>query len=287
MIYFVSKFHALCMAEKTFEIIPNVLYEVGKIDVPNFVVCGFKNEIPYAVNFEDCLEGRSSDFVKIVKYKANIYLFLYPHFPDETDCVNIMFKNTEYSVFAGKKLTIKIGDKLLCEHNVENLKFLRFEEFKSFGIFYFQGERNFVVIVKEEKVFCATYYDEINITQDELLLLCKANDLFSHGRVHCIKDEKYESYLVITKHKTEQVQNEFLAFAFMDCLVVENFKRCNEFFDESIKCEDCTKIKDFFPSFDEYFPLNNMVFVLMKNDTISGVVEFEISNSKIINIVNL
>ena len=132
----------------------------------------------------------------------------------------------------------------------------------------------------------ADYYDECNEGENEKIFMCKIGDILNHGLVFSLKGKETENYLVYLDNEELNLKNEFLPFVFLDCLKVGNYKYCNNLLCEEMKIENEKEIKDFFPQFDFYYPINNKQFILINKNTLTGIYDFEIENNKIVNIMS-
>jgi hypothetical protein len=167
---------------------------------------------------------------------------------------------------------------------VENLIYSHFEIKNDMCFIYFSGKRSFVTVIKEDEICFSNYYDECNISEDEMLFMCKLNDTLNHGLVFKIKGKETEKYLVYLDNEELNLKSEFLPFVFLDCLMAENYKYCKNLLCEEMQIDNEKKTKNFFNSFDFYYPINNHKFILINKNTLAGIYDFEIENNKISNI---
>ena len=196
----------------------------------------------------------------------------------------IVFKSKEIVVSLFEKLFISIDGVLICEEIVDNLIYSHFEIERDMCLIFFKGERNYLVVIKDDEVKFSNYYDECNISEKEKLFMCKLGDILNHGLVLSVKENDAETYLVYLDDEEMNLKQEFLPFVFLDCVKAGNYKYCNNLLCDEMKVENENEIKDFFSKFDFYYPLSKNSFALINKNTLAGIYAFEIENNKIVNI---
>ena len=75
-----------------------------------------------------------------------------------------------------------------------------------------------------------------------------------------------ENYLVYLDNYDLNLKEKFLPFVFLDCVLAGNFKYCNNLLCEDVKQEKDEDIKEFFPQFDWFYPLEDKTFALIKKN---------------------
>ncbi len=282
MMYLLSKFHCLVGDE---EILPNVFYGFEKkLNAPSKVI-GFNGEMPFLLNLGNSCVHNNPDIVEKLDLNSNTFVFLNKYTPQETYVFSLKVKNKQYFLSVGNKLTISSDNGIICDLEInKNIQFSSFEEIGERVAFYFEGKRKYVVIVSGEKLEYANYYDEVNFGDGEYLFMTRLQDCVNHGKVAKISDGKFEQYLIYLDDYEMKMKSEFVHLVFMDCLLVGNFKYCNELLDLGIKQKNEAKLKDFFEEFDDYIPFDRLVFLFKKN-TLAGVYEFIVNGLKIENII--
>ncbi len=259
-------------------ILPNVKYKIDNFKNESFIVFS-NNTLPFVFDFTP------NENVLVVKNGLDIFYFLIPtYFCNQTARIN--YKNKDLFINLGKDINLSYeGENILNLQNL-NLTYSHYEIIGDLCLLYFNGNRNYIIILKDTEILFCGYYDEYNFEQDEKYFMCKLYDSLNHGKVIHIKDKQFESYLVYLDDEELNLKDEFVACVFLDCVLVGNFKYCNELLSDNIKLEDPKKIKLFFEEFDFYYPINSCEFILIKKNTLAGIYKFEIENCKIINITN-
>lgn len=285
MRYIIPRFDCVLMGQnKNYNLCANVKYCVENVENLNFLIISNFNNIPYSVNF---LSLDENDKVVKVKHNNDEYLFLLEKPYPECELVQIKFLNNIVSVSLFTNLCIGVDGKILLEKEVKNIKYSSYEIVGELCIIYFKGKRNFVVVLKQTEVLCASFYDECNVENGEKYFMCKLKDSLNHGRVFHIKDKTFETYLVYLDDYDLNLKQIFIGNVFLDCALAENFKYCNQLFCNELKQKDEGKIKDFILEFDYYYPINESEFILLKKNTLAGIYKFEYSNNSISNIIQL
>ena len=280
MNYLVPLFDGLMVSKESYNINKNVKYEIENDKLAS-VIFSYENILPFVFD----LKKESKNVLK-VKVLADNYFFLFPQTCCNNFCFKLDLKGNEILINLSNSLLVSINGNVLLNKDVDSLTFYNYEMFGSLCLIYFSGKRNFLLVIKDKEVCFADYYDECNLQDNEKVFMCKLNDCLNHGRVFHIKDNTFESYLVYLDNEELNLKNDLVAFVFLDCLLAENFKYCNELLSTEIKLQEENKVKEFFPEFDYYYPVSNEEFILIKKNTLAGIYKFEIDNKSICNIVN-
>ena len=276
MNYLVSRFDCNI---NNMEIFKNVKYKLNE-NKCNYTIFGKTNEVPIVVNFSKY----HKNLLKI-DYGSNKYFMLLPTKICDVCFFKISHLNTNFYVTVSSKIIICTDKGNILEEEVENVTYSHYEVMGNILLIYFLGKRNYVVVIQNQEVKIAMFYDEFNQTETEKLFMCRLNDSLNHGRVVEVKNSSFKKYLVYLDDNNLNLQPRFLCFVFLDCLLAENFKYCNELLLEEIKQKEAENIKNFFPEFDFYFELETNVFALIKKDALAGIFNFETNNLKITNII--
>ena len=219
-------------------------------------------------------------------YNGDNYFLINPHIENQNFACSILYDKTIISIHISKNLKITINGKVY-EIDAQGINYLSYETFNKMILIYFSGERNFVVIIKGEQVTDYSYYDECNFDDKERYFMCRLHDSLNHGKVIHIFEEKVEKYLVYLDENDLCLKNEFVSCVFVDCLLVGNFKYCNNLLCESLKQKDENNIKNFFCEFDYVCYLEENVFATFKKNALAGIYKFEVNNLLISNIIEL
>lgn len=282
MIYLIPMFDCCVVAEDTFFLKANARYKIVEKGRNCGIVFGYKNEIPFLLD----LNHQSKNILK-VNNGVNCFYFLFPSYYSGFFTTKFSYHSKELIINLSNKLIITFDGVLICEQNVENLKYSHHEVNKNLCLIYFTGERNFVVVLKDGELCFANYYDECNDKKEEKYFMCKLNDSLNHGMVCYVKEDVCETYCVYLDNEELNLKQEFIPFVFLDCVKATNFKYCNELLGENLRMENEKQIKEFFPEFDYFYPLTKNTFMLAKKNTLAGIYNFEVENNHILNITNL
>ncbi|MBQ8615418.1 MAG: hypothetical protein IJ415_02510 [Clostridia bacterium] len=279
MNYLISTFDCVIFANKFFEIKENVKYKLTEKGHNKAMVFSNANTIPFILDLQNLCEE-----VLKVKYGFDTFYFLFPNYYFNFFSTIINFKNKLVNVSLSSKLIITIDGVLTCDETVKNLSYSHYEIMNDLCLIYFTGARDYVVILKGNELCFASYYDECNIKDNEKYFMCKLKDSLNHGKVCQIKDKEVSSYLVYLDDEDLNLKDVFLPIVFMDCVKAENYKYCNNLLSESLKMQDEKGIKNFFPTFDFCYPIDESKVILINKNTLAGIYAFEIQNNLIVNI---
>ena len=281
MNYLVSVFDCVLFGEKQIEIKANAKYKLSDLLQEELIVFPVSSGIPFLF----CLKRTSKNVLK-VKSGNDIYFFLFPNLNNESMVTEFNYGAKRVFVSVSNKINISINGELVCEKNVENLKYSHFEILGELCLIYFEGERNYLVVLKEKTLCFANYYDEYNLANNEKYFMTKLNDSLNHGLVCHIKDKKFDSYLVYLDDEDLCLKDEFIPFVFLDCVKAKNYLYANFLLSEELKLEETKQVAEFFPDFDWFYPIENNKFILINKNTLAGVFEFVVDNNKISNIIH-
>ena len=279
MNYLVSSFDGAMLCEKCFKIIKWVKYKIELDKVNDGIIFANGTSIPFVFS----LNAPSENVLK-VSHKHDNFYFLFQDFIPQYFHTKIKYKNKEIFLSVSNTINITIDGVLICEENVENIKFSHYETCENLCLIYFSGKRNYLIALQDDKVCFSSYYDECNVSENEKYFMCKLYDSLNHGTVFHIKEKEHSNYLVYLDDEELNLKQEFVPFVFLDCIKAGNFKYCNELLNENLKLEHVDDIKKFFPEFSFYYPINEKTFILINKNTLAGIYEFEIENNLIYNI---
>ncbi len=278
MKYLISSFACVLYADKIYTIQPNCKYCIERGDNTQYLVVGCNGESPFVFNF---CTGQN---VMKIEYNADEYYYLYG-LTNNTFVTTIKFNTHTVNLTINNKLYITIGGEKVCDEICDNIEYSHYEIRKNTLVIFFKGKRDYVVILRDKELMCASHYDEINMIDGELVFMCRCRDSLNHGKVFSLnKNNEYDSYLVYLNDNAVQTKDEFVPLVFLDAVRVGNYKYANKLLDDSIRLEDDKKLSDFFEDYDDYLVLDR-AYALIKKNTLVGIYQFEISNSKIINII--
>ena len=223
MNYLVPLFDCLLMSTENFQLNKNVKYEIENDKSPA-VIFSYGNILPFVFD----VKKESENYLKVTVYADNYY-FLFHKKCCNNFCFKISYKGKEILINLSGKLNISIDGKVVLDKVVDDLTFYNYEIVGDVCLIYFSGKRNFLVVIKDKEVCFANYYDEYNLKDGEKFFMCKLNDSLNHGKVCHIKDSTIETYLAYLDNEDLNLKSNFVGFVFLDCLLAENYKYCNEF----------------------------------------------------------
>ncbi len=276
MNYLVPMFDGVLFSQSAFELKTGGKYEVDFQD--DFSMVFPKASLPFPFS-----KASDNNVIKI-KFKGDCFHFLFCQSFAPVQVVKVKHKQKEILISLSNILSASIDGVLICEKNVENIKYSHFESRGDFCFVYFEGERNYLLVIKDEKEIFAGYYDECNTTEEEMFFMGKCFDCLNHGKVCHVKKNEAYTYLVYLDNEDLNLKTEFLAHVFLDCVKVGN-----SIYTQNLLSEDLrnAKASEFLPEFDWFYPLNENAFVLTNKNTLAGIFEFQIENNKICNIIAL
>ena len=264
----------------------NLFYQLDRFSDKNFLVFAEGCYPQYiSLNFDNNLTMNS--ILNVVKHGRDVYLFL--NFKKIVCPQFVQFKCGNLSINISISNTLNIcvdGENLIDEEIDFSLKYSHYEQVLEYTLLYFTGEKNYIVALKNKECVYNSFYDEVNVDQQNRTFLTRKKDALNHGIIFKIENKSHEKYTVYLDDNPLNMKSEFTHLIFLDCLLVSNFKYCNNLLAGDLKQKDEKNIKIFFKEFDYYIPFENIVFTFKKN-TLSGVYKFEIKNFEIENIINL
>ena len=272
-------FDCFVLNQECFNLKKGVKYEITNFE-PSLVFAN--NTIPFVLDLKNC----NQNILKVDCFKDKFF-FLIPTRYSPFFHTRIKHKNNEIEIQLSSKLFITINSELKCEKDVDNLTYSHYETIGELCLIYFSGIRNFLIVVKDSFVAYASHYDECNDQEKEKYFMAKLNDSLNHGRVYHIKDGEFSTYLAYLDNEELNLKSDFVPFVFLDCVLAENFKYCNRLLKEDLQVENEEDIKEFFPEFDFYYPLDEKTFMLANKNTLAGIFEFSVENNRISNITCL
>lgn len=280
MNYLVSAFECYLVGDEKYHILRNVKYRIDRTQNSTYIVYGINGELPYIFDFE------SHDNVLKIECNGDTYFYLSANCVDPFTTL-IKFESRMVNVTLGAKLSIVIDGEKVCDERVNYIEYSHFEIRRNYLVIYFKGKRDYVVIIRDKILLTASYYDEINIVDGELIFMMKCHDSLNHGKVYYLKKNyEYDSYLVYLDNNEMHLKDDFLPFVFLDAIMVGNLKYANKLLDASIQQEDEKNVQEFFIDFNNYIVMDN-AFALINKNTLAGIYTFEIDNNKISNIIQL
>ncbi|MBE5741126.1 MAG: hypothetical protein E7351_01150 [Clostridiales bacterium] len=276
MNYLISKFACSIYADEVYEkIYPYVKYEIsGRLS--HALVMG--GGLPFSF---DCDVQKN---VLKIEYKQDIYYFLFPYNVDSTRVVKISHSGKEILFSLSDKILLTISGDIVVDKYVDGVEYSHHEIQGKLCLIYFVGKRNFIIILEDDKLKYADYYDEYNESGEEKYFMTRLYDALNHGRVLHIKDKKYDDYLVYLDDEDMCLRDEFVGCVFLDCVRAKNFKYAKELLHENIKLDKAEDIGLFFPEFCEMYPVSESEFFLINKNALAGICIFDIQNKLIHNI---
>lgn len=231
------------------------------------------------------IDRENSRLINKISYKDVDYYFLDIR-SNNFFTTNFMYQNKIMSISISTEIVISHDGEILFRDNVDQLEYSHVEKLGEICLIYFVGRRNYLVAIKKEELLFASYFDEYNEENNEKYFMCKLHDAMNHGRVYHI-GKSFEKYLVYLDDEDMMAKVEFIGAVFLDCILAENNKYANRLLATDISQEDPNALKEFFPEFDDYYPLDDNEYLLMKKNTLAGIYKFEIIDNTISNIIEL
>ncbi len=285
MKYLVSKFPCTIVGRESRRLCENVKYGLKNVDDHFYMIFGDNGELPICINFDSPQNSNAQRGVLQFDYLSDNYTILFPQkvLPTSVNILKVL--NREIIITLSQELSIFVDSENLIKKSVSKLEFSHSETRADYCLLYFDGVRNFVVILKGKELCCADYYDEINIGDDEIYFMKRLKDSLNHGKVYLIKDKKFDSYLIYLDEEDMHLCSQLVMVVFLDALVAGNFEYCNQMLAEDIHQEDAINIQKFFPEFDDYQAIDSYNVALLRKNTLAGIFEFKIADNKIENII--
>lgn len=277
MNYLISRFACKMISEDDHAIYPNCRYLFDIEDLNRYIICDMDSGcFCKPLNYE----------IFHIDYSGNRY-YIMSKLEKQLFMTTIKYKNSTLNINISDRLYITSDGELILTQCVDGLQYSHFEMRQNYLFVYFKGVRDYVVIIKNKEVKIASYYDEINILENEIVFLCKCCDCISHGKVFGInKDGVYEDYLVYISDR--QIKDDsFIGLAFMDAIIVGNYKFANNLMSDSMRLDDAGQLTDFFCECDDYIVLEKNVYATINKNTLAGIYELIITDGKIDNIIHL
>ncbi len=284
MIYLVSKFPCLIVGKQTFVLQEDVKYCIEDIDDSYYFVSGLHGEQMFMVNFSK-IESSSLEYVRAINLGRDKYVFLLPLLNKQNQYLSLKLGGIEYQLNISSQLTITVdGDVLLTKNNVD-ISYSHSESVGDNAIIYFEGDRDFVIVMKQREVIYADFYDEINIEANERYFLTKRRDSLNHGTVCHVGEDKNEQYLVYLDDYELKMKHELELGVFLDCVKSGNNKYCEELLDKSIRPVESTAILEFFPKFSDYYLVDDKTAILFTDSKNAHTGKFAKINLSVVNIM--
>lgn len=278
MNYLVPMFDCEVYDEKIYGLKAKVKYKIS-CDASEKMIVFSNHSLPFIFSLND----ESEQIVK-VKHSSENFYFLFPNIIKNAFFTSFNFRNKKIDISLSGELSITIEGTKVLKEDVFDVSFSHYEVVGDLCLVYFVGARNYLVVIKEGVEF-ANYYDECNVNENEKYFMCRFYDSLNHGLVCHIKEKELKTYLVYLDDEELNLKSEFVCCVFLDCLKAGNFKYCNEMLCEELKLKDSKDIKEFFPQFDFFYPINEREFILLNKNTLAGIYKFETKDNLITNIV--
>lgn len=253
----------------------NVWYNcVGKLDECLFV-------------FENGAQAWLNDKAKkcSFNYSGNSYYILAPSYANKVYLTTIKYQNKQVQVAIGSNLCVTIDGELLLDKQVGNIEYIQHQLINNHLIIYFTGDRAFFIIIKDNKLLAADFYDELNCEKEDVFFLKRLHDSINHGKVFCITSKGFDEYLVYLDNYDLNLKEELLPAIMLDLVRAKNYVYAKSLLKNEMQPKQAEDIGKFFLDYDDYLPITNTEFCLLKNDTFVGIVKFEIVDNKIKNIL--
>ena len=279
MNYLLTRFECVIFNHEMLKLEKNVKYVLGDYD--GFLVCGINGESPFYFS----LELNQKNVLKIQR-NNNRYFIINSIDYGVKKCFNMTFQKYNVSISYGDYLEIVIDGNIKYSKYAPGIDYVGYEDVGDMRLIHFGGKRNFLLVIEKDNVVAGDFYDECNISNEEKFFMCRCNDSLNHGKVIHIIDKKVDNYLVYLDDNDLCLKDKFVAHVFLDCIVAGNFKYCNNLLSKELKQEAAEDIKNFFPNFDWFYPIEENCFILTNKNTLAGIYKFDIKDNLIENITS-
>lgn len=285
MIYLIAKSDNYIANENFVKIESGAKYIVSDINNEFTQIIDAKSGKSFSVNFYDLIYNScSNNYVKAIRFKNDIYCIVDFHDDIYSLCINT-FEHVLYTEISNF-IFINYQDSIEKIKLKNKIRFSHIEYFEKIAVLFFEGEKNFVVIVDENKILYCGYYSEINLKDNILTILHRVHDSINHGVVIKIEKGKFDSYLVYLDDFDLNLKSKFCLNVFLDCVLVGNYNYIENLLEESL-LEQIDNLKKFFDDVLDYYPLDETHCVVMKKDATMDIFEFSVIDNKISNITIL
>ncbi|MBR2969832.1 MAG: hypothetical protein IKC49_02130 [Clostridia bacterium] len=227
----------------------------------------------------------NSRLIHKIAYNHQVY-YLLDIVDNEYFATSIMWQNKIMSITLSRELIIFIDGEVCHREEVKNIQYSHYEKIGDICLIFFEGERNYFIAIKKTEILYASYFDEYNEDQGDRYFMCRLYDSLNHGRVFHI-GKTVENYLVYLDDQELCLKSEFVGAVFLDCILAGNYKYANILLIEDIRQNEVDTLKEFFSPFDNYYPLEENTYILMKKNTLAGIYKFELIDRSISNIIEL
>lgn len=226
-----------------------------------------------------------NSFVEKIKIKSDEYYLINSEFNNFDGFFMFKYNGKQVVVSIFNNLIIAIEGETVVNEMVTGIKYSHFEIKNQMCFIYFCGERNYVVVLNGGNKEFASYYDEVNIKNDEIYFMCRLHDSLNHGRVFHINNKKVENYLVYLDDFDLNLKPDFVGCVFLDCVLAGNLKYANNLLCVDLKQNEAVNISKFFNEFDNYIVVDKNNFILLNKNTLAGIYSFELKDCEIANII--
>ncbi len=217
-------------------------------------------------------------------YKGDNYYILNPIFNNKVYLTTVKYQNKQVQLAVGSNLCLTLDGELLYDKPISGIEYKQYEIINNHLVIYFSGKKSFFVIIKDNKLLVADFYDELNINKEEIFFLKRLHDSLNHGKVFCITSKGYDEYLVYLDDYDLSLKEELTPAVMLDLVRAKNYAYANSLLKEDLRPKQAEDIGRFFLDFDDYLPLSATEFCLIKNDAYIGIVKLETFEGKISNI---
>ena len=215
-----SKFPAMILAEERYVLQSDVLYTIEQGPAGMTQIIDIESGQSRFIDLTRTDSSYLQDCLMTFHYRGDDYIFLYPFSSRESVVSLAKCFNKDLLISLSRELVLSYEGNEIFRQEVRPLEYSTREELGEYCILYFEGERKFAVILQSDIVLMADYYDEINIDGKERFFMTRIRDEFTHGKVCCIKDGKFDLYLISLDEVRMNADRKRVVLAFRDALKV-------------------------------------------------------------------
>lgn len=259
-------------------------YILEEIDNKEHLLISKDSGEVFCLNFYEVIyKNKKYSFVENLKVDKDNYIVVSLSKDYLTHNFQLEVFKKNLSVFITDKISINFNNEILNIEKENNVLFSCIEYFGKIAIVFFEGERNFAIVIKEDEILFSNYYDEINIGKENCTLMSKHKDSLNHGTVVNIEKDQFESYLVYLDNYDLNLKSQFCICVFLDCILSGNFVYIKNLLNENLKNEQ-DSLKEFLVDIKEFYPIEPTKSFVIKKDARLDILEFDIDNLQIQNI---
>ncbi len=154
---------------------------------------------------------------------------------------------------------------------------------KSIENFLVISTSNFLVVYNPKTKFLKTYKGTSFELKNKEIIFCQKLSNFAKTKIEkniSFKEDVLSEKIVSIENNKYYLQEQCLCFAFLDCILTENYSLAQELLSSSFENVNEKDFVDFFGKFYKFFPLSTTRFVLIYPQE-NKIINFKQDNNKI------